>query len=106
MVTSAEISREESIGSPHQEFVLGGNVFGGTMDADQSYRVLDAFYEQGGRHIDTADVYANWMPGRIGGESETIIGDWMRRRGVRDEMTVATKVGLHPEMRGDRKSVV
>ncbi len=100
MVTAVEISREESIESPHQEFVLGGNVFGGTMDADQSCRVLDAFFEQGGRHIDTADVYANWMPGRIGGESETIIGDWMRRRGVRDEMTVATKVGLHPEMRG------
>lgn len=80
--------------------VLGGNVFGGTVEQDDAFRILDAFFEQGGRHIDTADVYANWVPGRVGGESEAIIGRWMHERGVRDDVIVATKVGLHPDVRG------
>ncbi|WP_288803815.1 aldo/keto reductase [uncultured Novosphingobium sp.] len=73
--------------------VLGGNVFGWTIDRDRSLAVLDAFYEAGGRMIDTADGYSNWVPGHVGGESETIIGEWLKTRGVRSEMRIATKTG-------------
>lgn len=73
--------------------VLGGNVFGWTIDRDRSLAVLDAFYEAGGRMIDTADGYSNWVPGHKGGESETIIGEWLKTRGVRSEMRIATKTG-------------
>lgn len=72
---------------------LGGNVFGWTADERQSFAVLDAFAAAGGNHVDTADVYSSWVPGNSGGESETIIGDWMRARGNRDRVLVATKVG-------------
>jgi aryl-alcohol dehydrogenase-like predicted oxidoreductase len=74
--------------------VLGGNVFGWTIDRDQSFSVLDAFHELGGRMIDTAEGYSRWVPGNRGGESETIIGAWMESRGVRAEMRVATKTGM------------
>lgn len=73
--------------------VLGGNVFGWTIDRDRSFAVLDAFYEAGGRMIDTAEGYSNWVPGHKGGESETIIGEWLKSRGVRSEMRIATKTG-------------
>ncbi len=73
--------------------VLGGNVFGWTIDRDRSFAVLDAFYEAGGRMIDTADGYSNWVPGHKGGESEAIIGEWLESRGVRTEMRIATKTG-------------
>ncbi|WP_395394784.1 aldo/keto reductase [Novosphingobium sp. BL-8A] len=73
--------------------VLGGNVFGWTIDRDRSFSVLDAFYEQGGRMIDTAEGYSNWVPGHKGGESEAIIGEWLESRGVRTEMRIATKTG-------------
>ncbi|WP_395333411.1 aldo/keto reductase [Novosphingobium sp. BL-8H] len=73
--------------------VLGGNVFGWTIDRDRSFAVLDAFYEAGGRMIDTAEGYSNWVPGHKGGESETIIGEWLESRGVRPEMRIATKTG-------------
>lgn len=73
--------------------VLGGNVFGWTIDRDQSFAILDAFYEAGGRMIDTAEGYSNWAPGNKGGESETIIGDWLESRGVRSDMRIATKTG-------------
>lgn len=72
---------------------LGGNVFGWSADAEQSCAVLDAFFEAGGTFIDTADLYSAWVPGHVGGESETIIGDWMAERGNRDQVTIATKVG-------------
>ncbi len=74
--------------------VLGGNVFGWTADRDTSFAVLDAFVAGGGRMIDTADVYSAWVPGHKGGESETIIGEWLKRRGRRDDVLIATKVGM------------
>jgi hypothetical protein len=71
---------------------LGGNVFGWSADATQSRDVLDAYASAGGNFIDTADMYSEWEDGNIGGESETIIGDWMRTKGNRSEMIIATKV--------------
>ena len=71
---------------------LGGNVFGWSANAEQSQEVLTAYELAGGNFIDTADMYSEWHTGNIGGESETIIGDWMRARGNRSEMVIATKV--------------
>ena len=73
--------------------VLGGNVFGWTADKKTSFAVLDRFAEAGFNAIDTADVYAAWAPGNKGGESETIIGEWMKARRNRNRMIVVTKVG-------------
>lgn len=74
--------------------VLGGNVFGWTADLDTSFAVLDAFYEAGGRMIDTADVYSAWVPGHKGGESEAVLGQWLESRGVRADMRIHTKTGM------------
>jgi aryl-alcohol dehydrogenase-like predicted oxidoreductase len=71
---------------------LGGNVFGFSADVANSEIVLDYYFDNGGNFIDTADMYSQWAPGHVGGESETIIGNWMRRRGNRSEMVIATKV--------------
>jgi len=71
---------------------LGGNVFGWSANAEQSVDVLTAYELAGGNFIDTADMYSRWHTGNVGGESETIIGDWMRARGNRSEMVIATKV--------------
>lgn len=79
---------------------LGGNVFGWTADQSESFKVLDAFTAGGGNFIDTADGYSHWVPGHTGGESETIIGEWMASRGVRDRVVIATKVFSHPEFKG------
>lgn len=79
---------------------LGGNVFGWTADQDASFAVLDAFRAGGGNFVDTADGYSAWVPGNHGGESETIIGDWMAARRNRDDVVVATKVATHPERKG------
>ena len=74
---------------------LGGNVFGWTADEDTSFRILDAFVEAGGNMIDTADVYSAWVPGHQGGESETVIGRWLKRDPTkRDKVVIATKVGF------------
>ena len=74
--------------------VLGGNVFGWTIDEKQSFAVLDAFVDHGFNAIDTADVYSAWAPGNKGGESETIIGNWLKARpSVRDKVAIFTKVG-------------
>ncbi|HSG35533.1 MAG TPA: aldo/keto reductase [Sphingomonadaceae bacterium] len=73
---------------------LGGNVFGWTADEDASFAVLDAFYEAGGRMIDTAQGYSVWAEGHVGGESEAVIGKWLAARGNRKEMLVATKTGM------------
>ncbi|HWK68384.1 MAG TPA: aldo/keto reductase [Rhizobiaceae bacterium] len=73
--------------------VFGGNVFGWTADEKTSFALLDRFAEAGFNAIDTADVYSRWHPGNSGGESETIIGNWMKSRGNRDRMVVITKVG-------------
>src|SRR5690554_250748 len=74
-------------------FNLGGNVFGWTLDEQKSFEILDAFVEAGHNFIDTADMYSYWIDGGAGGESETIIGKWMKARGNRDQMIIATKVG-------------
>ena len=74
--------------------VLGGNVFGFTSKGDEAFAVLDAFYESGGRMIDTADVYSAWVPGHKGGESETVLGQWLDKSGVRDDMRLHTKTGM------------
>jgi aryl-alcohol dehydrogenase-like predicted oxidoreductase len=73
--------------------VLGGNVFGWTADEATSFAILDAFVAQGGNAIDTADGYSYWVPGHEGGESETVIGKWLKRRGRRDDVVICTKVG-------------
>ena len=73
--------------------VFGGNVFGWTADEATSFALLDAFVASGFNCIDTADVYSRWVPGHVGGESETIIGNWLKRRGRRDDVIIATKVG-------------
>ncbi len=77
-------------------FVLGGNVFGMTADKAASFAVLDRFVEHGGGMIDTADVYSAWVPGHKGGESETMMGAWLRESGARDKVLIATKVGMMP----------
>ncbi len=74
--------------------VFGGNVFGWTADEAASFRLLDALLAAGLNAIDTADVYSAWVPGHRGGESETVIGNWLRRRGGRDKVVIATKVGM------------
>jgi aryl-alcohol dehydrogenase-like predicted oxidoreductase len=73
--------------------MFGGNVFGWTADQATSFALLDALMEAGFNAIDTADVYSVWVPGHQGGESETVIGDWLKRRGGRDKVVIATKVG-------------
>ncbi len=78
---------------------LGGNVFGWTADRDTSFAVLDAFADGGGDFIDTADSYSAWVPGNAGGESETIIGEWLASRKPAG-VVVATKVSQHPDFRG------
>ena len=83
--------------------MLGGNVFGWTIDEATSFAVLDAFVAGGGNAIDTADGYSVWVPGHVGGESETIIGKWLRRRGRRDDVVIATKVGW--EVNADNKGL-
>jgi aryl-alcohol dehydrogenase-like predicted oxidoreductase len=77
---------------------LGGNVFGWTADEEASFAVLDAYAAAGGNFIDTAAGYSAWVPGNSGGESETIIGNWMRARSNRDAMVVATKINPSPHL--------
>jgi aryl-alcohol dehydrogenase-like predicted oxidoreductase len=76
--------------------ILGGNVFGWTADQDTSFAVLDAFVAGGGKVIDTADVYSAWVDGHKGGESEAVIGAWLKQRGRRDDVVITTKVGMLP----------
>jgi aryl-alcohol dehydrogenase-like predicted oxidoreductase len=80
---------------------FGGNVFGWTVDEATGFNILDAFIEAGFNFIDTADVYSTWAPGNSGGESETIIGNWMKNRGNRAKVVIATKVGM--KMATDRE---
>ena len=74
--------------------VFGGNIFGWTVDQATSFKLLDAFVAAGFNSVDTADVYSKWVPGHTGGESEMILGEWMKRKGNRNEVIVATKVGM------------
>src|SRR5580704_14228130 len=82
--------------------VLGGNVFGWTADRATSFAILDAFFGAGFNAIDTADVYNRFAPGLQGGESETIIGEWIKERGIRSRVVLITKGGLEmgPGMAG------
>ena len=82
---------------------LGGNVFGWTANEAASFRVLDVAVDAGLNFIDTADVYSTWVPGHHGGESETIIGNWLNRSARRENVVIATKVGM--EMAPDRKGL-
>ncbi len=79
---------------------LGGNVFGWTATKEESFKVLDRFVDLGGNFIDTADVYSAWKEGNSGGESESIIGEWMASRGNRSKMVIATKVAKLPTKPG------
>ncbi|GGS30077.1 NADP-dependent aryl-alcohol dehydrogenase [Streptomyces humidus] len=79
---------------------LGGNVFGWTADEAASFAVLDAYAAAGGNFVDTADSYSAWAEGNSGGESETVIGRWVKSRGNRDDIVIATKVSQHPEFPG------
>ena len=89
----AELRMLGSSGLATPALVLGGNVFGWTADRERSFAILDAFVAGGGTMIDTADVYSSWAPGNKGGESETIIGEWLKARGNRHRVLIATKVG-------------
>lgn len=79
---------------------LGGNVFGWTADEAQSFAVLDAYAAAGGNFVDTADSYSAWVDGNEGGESETVIGNWLKSRGNRSDIVIATKVSQHPKYQG------
>jgi aryl-alcohol dehydrogenase (NADP+) len=79
---------------------LGGNVFGWTVNEQDGFGVLDRFVASGGNFIDTADAYSAWVPGHTGGESETIIGNWMASRRNRQQVVIATKVGMAPGLKG------
>lgn len=81
--------------------VFGGNVFGWTADRETSFALLDAFVDAGFNAIDTADAYSRWVPGHDGGESETIIGDWLAARGRRDDVLILTKVGSDMGQNGE-----
>jgi aryl-alcohol dehydrogenase-like predicted oxidoreductase len=87
---------------------FGGNVFGWTADETMSFRLLDAFVAEGFNLIDTADVYARWVQGLEGGESETIIGKWLKRSGKRQSIIIATKVGkeMGPDKKGLSRSYI
>lgn len=80
---------------------LGGNVFGWTADEATSFDVLDTYVEAGGNFVDTADSYSFWVEGNSGGESETVIGRWLARRGrPPEDLVLATKVAQHPQFQG------
>jgi aryl-alcohol dehydrogenase-like predicted oxidoreductase len=79
---------------------LGGNVFGWSADEGASFEVLDAYAAAGGNFVDTADTYSAWVAGHVGGESEAILGRWMKARGNRDAIVLATKVAKKPDRRG------
>ena len=82
---------------------FGGNVFGWTADEATSLQLLDRFVDEGFNFIDTADMYSRWAPGHKGGESETIIGSWLKKSGKRDKVIIATKLGM--EMAPDKKGL-
>jgi len=83
--------------------VLGGNVFGWTADEKASFAILDVFVAQGGDAIDTADVYSAWAPGHEGGESERVIGAWLKQSGKRNQVVIGTKVGMWPKRLGIKR---
>lgn len=87
--------------------MFGGNVLGWTADEATSFAILDAFVDQGGDAIDTADVYSAWVPGHEGGESERVLGAWLKESGKRDKVVIGTKVGMWPKQLGiSRKNII
>ncbi|MDN4483124.1 aldo/keto reductase [Demequina lignilytica] len=96
-ITAPTLGTLDLSGAP---LALGGNVFGWTADREASFAILDGFVAAGGRMIDTADAYSAWAPGNSGGESETVIGEWLAAGRSRDDVLVATKVSQHPEFAG------
>jgi aryl-alcohol dehydrogenase-like predicted oxidoreductase len=92
--TSMNKRRLGNTGIETGPLIFGGNVFGWTADEKTSFDLLDAFVDAGFNVIDTADIYSMWIPGNQGGESETVIGNWLRRSGRRDQVIIATKVGV------------
>jgi aryl-alcohol dehydrogenase-like predicted oxidoreductase len=91
MTTKRQLGTSEIQIAP---LALGGNVFGWTIDQPTSFQILDGFVDAGFTFIDTADIYSTWVPGHKGGESETIIGNWLKQTGKRSEVVIATKVGI------------
>jgi aryl-alcohol dehydrogenase-like predicted oxidoreductase len=87
---------------------LGGNVFGWTIDQPTSFKILDGFVDAGFSFIDTADIYSSWAPGNKGGESESIIGNWLKQTGKRSQVIIATKVGMEmsPQDKGLSKAYI
>jgi aryl-alcohol dehydrogenase-like predicted oxidoreductase len=81
--------------------VLGGNVFGWTADRKTSFELLDAYIDAGFNAVDTADAYSRWVPGHVGGESETVIGEWLTARRRRAQVVLATKVGVVSPREGE-----
>ncbi len=103
--------KKRTLGSTGLEvapLAFGGNVFGWTADEPTSFRLLDAFVAAGCNLIDTADVYSTWVPGNKGGESETIIGKWLKASGNRGKVLIATKVGkeMGPDRNGLSKAYI
>lgn len=95
--------RKRKLGTTNLEIspiVFGGNVFGWTLDEKESFRMLDELFERGFSSIDTADSYSHWAPGNSGGESEDIIGKWMKEKKNRQDIVLATKVGSNPGQEG------
>ena len=86
-------------------FIFGGNVFGWTIDEPTSFKILDAFVDNGLDCIDTADVYSRWVPGNTGGESETIIGTWLKKTGKRSQVIIATKGGSSMQPNDSKKNL-
>lgn len=92
-ITSMERRRLGNSDLEVAPIAFGGSVFGWTADVAMSHRLLDVFTDRGFNLVDTADVYSFWLPGNKGGESETIIGDWLKQSGKRNEVIIATKCG-------------
>lgn len=100
MQSKREIGRSGITITP---LMLGGNVFGWTADEAASFAILDAFVEHGGDAIDTADVYSAWAPGHEGGESERVVGAWLKQSGKRNRVMIGTKVGMWPKRLGIKR---
>ena len=91
-MTQRQVGTSDMMVAP---LALGGNVFDWTADEAASFSILDAFVDAGGSMIDTADAYSAWVPGHVGGESERLIGRWLKRDPAkRDKVVIATKVGF------------
>jgi len=105
MMTKRKIGKSQLEVYP---FALGGNVFGWTADEKTSFEILDKYISAGFNFIDTANSYSAWVPGNKGGESETIIGNWLKKTGKRDQLVISTKVGstISPERKGLKKDYI